>query len=218
MPNIVSGNDPASWGQTQALRNTTAARGNESGSSGSAPAAAQAHGSHDHVALSESATSQMAGTTNTASTLDHCPGPEGKSPSADLAEKLPDSMKHLADTYVEKGAKYNVDPKFLAAVSMHETAKGTSYAFKHKNNAMGVSGTTGPKRFKEVADSIEASAKALADPALYGKATHIKDIGDCYAPKGAANDPNNLNSSWIGGVTRNFKMLGGDPALPVVQR
>jgi Mannosyl-glycoprotein endo-beta-N-acetylglucosaminidase len=191
-----------------------------------APEASALHAT-DRVSLSDAAASAQAGG-HTAAAAQPAPATSQAAPAeaaasgtaavADLADKLPDKLKHLAPVYVDQGTKYNVDPKFLAAVSMHETAKGTSYAFTHKNNAMGVSGTTGPKRFKDVADSVEASAKALADPALYGKATHIKDIGDCYAPKGAANDPNDLNSSWIGGVTRNFKLLGGNPALPVVQR
>ena len=131
---------------------------------------------------------------------------------------LPEPLKKMACVFEEMGKRYNVDPRFLAAVSMHETAHGTSYAYKHKNNAMGICGNGGTKRFQDVADSVEASARALADRGLYGSATTIRDIGARYAPHGAANDPNGLNNSWVGGVTQNYRRLGGDPSQPVVQR
>ena len=146
------------------------------------------------------------------------PAPADTASGGSWVESLPAPLRKLGDTFQRLGDKYNVDPRFLAAISMHETAHGTSYAYKHKNNAMGICGSGGTKRFRDVHDSIEASARALASPELYGKATTIREIGARYAPHGAANDPQGLNHSWVGGVTQNYRKLGGNPATPVIVR
>ncbi len=134
-------------------------------------------------------------------------------------EKLPAPLQGLADKFQQAGQKYNVDPKFLAAISMMETGKGTSSAFRNKKNAMGVSNSKGPIRFNDPAESIERMAKGLANPkGYYRKATTINQIGRIYAPPGAGNDPNGTNGHWPAGVSKYYKQLGGDPAAQVVFR
>lgn len=134
-------------------------------------------------------------------------------------EKLPGPLQGLADKFQQAGQKYNVDPKFLAAISMMETGKGTSSAFRNKKNAMGVSNSKGPIRFNDPAESIERMAKGLANPkGYYRKATTINQIGRIYAPPGAGNDPNGTNGHWPAGVSKFYKQLGGDPSAQVVFR
>lgn len=134
-------------------------------------------------------------------------------------EKLPKPLQHLADKFQQAGQKYNVDPKFLAAISMMETGKGTSSAFRNKNNAMGVSNARGPISFNDPAESIEKMAKGLSNPkGYYRNASTINQIGRIYAPPGAGNDPNGTNGHWPAGVTKFYRELGGDPSKPVIFR
>ncbi|HXE73940.1 MAG TPA: peptidoglycan-binding protein [Candidatus Nitrosotenuis sp.] len=134
-------------------------------------------------------------------------------------DRLPEPLRKYADAFQRAGEKYGVDPRFLAAISMHETGGGTSAAFRNKNNAMGVTGKRSTRRFESVEASIDYMARRLADPAgYYRKHNTISGIGSVYAPHGAANDPRNLNRYWVGGVSANYRRLGGDPSGPVVFR
>ena len=134
-------------------------------------------------------------------------------------DKLPKNLKKYADVFQKAGEKYGVDPRFLAAISMHETGNGTSSAFRNKNNAMGISNRKGPIRMSSVEASINKMAQTLAKPDGYyrGKTT-IGQIGKVYAPVGAANDPTGLNGYWAKGVAKNFKMFGGSPTGQVIFR
>lgn len=134
-------------------------------------------------------------------------------------DKLPGPLQKYADVFQAAGEKYGVDPRFLAAISMHETGNGTSSAFRNKNNAMGISGKGGPKHISSVERSIELMAQTLAKKDGYYKGKNtIGAIGKTYAPSGAANDPTGLNAYWAGGVAKNYKMFGGDPLGQVVFR
>lgn len=134
-------------------------------------------------------------------------------------DKLPGPLKKYADTFQKMGEKYGVDPRFLASISMHETGKGTSSAFRNKNNAMGISNRRGPIRMGSVEQSIERMAKTLSKPSGYYKGkTTIGGIANIYAPVGASNDPNGLNGYWAKGVAKNFKMFGGNPTQQVIFR
>lgn len=132
------------------------------------------------------------------------------------AEKLPPKLREHAQAFIDAGKKYGVDPRFLASISMQETGGGKSSAFRNKNNAMGISGKGGPKRFESIGQSIDVMARTLAKPNGYykGKST-IADIGKVYAPVGAANDPGGLNKHWIPNISNNFRMFGGDPSQAV---
>jgi len=125
---------------------------------------------------------------------------------------LPDPLKRYAEDFETAGSKYGVDPKLLAAIAMHETANGTSSAFRNKNNAMGVSNASGPVEMKSVAESIEKMASLLGKGinegvGPYANAKSIEDIANIYAPQGAENDPNNLNRFWTRGVASNIAKL-----------
>ena len=152
--------------------------------------------------------------------VDQAQGGDGRfGNTREALDKLPGPLQKYADVFQAAGEKYGVDPRFLAAISMHETGNGTSSAFRNKNNAMGISGKGGPKHISSVERSIELMAQTLAKKDGYYKGKNtIGAIGKTYAPSGAANDPTGLNAYWAGGVAKNYKMVGGDPLGQVVFR
>lgn len=131
-----------------------------------------------------------------------------------LKDALPPQAKHLAQAFVDAGKKHGVDPTLLASISKHETGNWTSSAFRHKNNAMGISGRTGPLRMSSAAESIDRMAKSLASPTGYYKnAQTLKDLWRVYAPSPAngggrvTNDPHNLNQHWGPAILKNWREL-----------
>ena len=126
----------------------------------------------------------------------------------DLKDKLPEPLQAHAQDFIDAARENGLDPRALAAIAMHETGNGLSKAFREKNNAMGVSDSSGPKTMSSVRDSIFAQARSLARPGGYynGKST-IDEIAGIYAPVGAANDPTSLNQYWAGGVLANYAKL-----------
>lgn len=140
----------------------------------------------------------------------------GTNDGGDWASKLPPQMRSLAPHFQAAGQRFNIDPKFLAAISMLETGKGTSNAFRNKNNAMGVSNSHGPIAFANPAESIYKMAATLARRnGPYGRANTIGQIGRIYAPPGAGNDPHGTNGYWPRGVSRYYAALGGNPNAAV---
>ncbi len=136
-----------------------------------------------------------------------------------LGARLPAKMRSLAQDFVDAGQVHGIDPRFLAAISMLETRRGTSSAFRNKNNAMGVSNSRGPIRFSNKSASIHKMARTLANPrGYYRNATTINRIGRIYAPPGAGNDPHGTNGYWPRGVSKYYRQLGGDPSAQVVFR
>ena len=129
---------------------------------------------------------------------------------------IPATLAPHRKTFVEEGLKHSIDPRFLAAISMLETANGTSSAFRNKNNAMGVSNSKGPISFESVNGSIARMARVLASPnGPYRNAHTIAEIAAVYAPPGAGNDPNGTNGYWATGVSKFYKQLGGNPAARI---
>jgi hypothetical protein len=132
--------------------------------------------------------------------------------STSALNNLPDPLKPFAKDFETAGAKYGVSPNILAAISMHETANGTSPAFRNKNNAMGISDASGPVKVGSVAESIDKMASLLGrgineGTGPYANVKSIADIANIYAPPGAGNDPKNLNQFWTQGVTSNIQKL-----------
>jgi len=137
--------------------------------------------------------------------------------STSALNNLPDPLKPFAKDFETAGAKYGVSPNILAAISMHETANGTSPAFRNKNNAMGISDASGPVKVESVAESIDKMASLLGrgineGTGPYANVKSIADIANIYAPPGAGNDPRNLNQFWTQGVTSNIQKLSENQA------
>ena len=131
--------------------------------------------------------------------------------------ELPAPLAPYAATFTAAGAAYGVDPRLLAAISMNESANGTSNAFRNKNNAMGISDENGPTHQESVEVSIEKMARLLGSKTYgpYKNARTLAEVAAEYAPVGAKNDPRKLNGGWLEAVSRNLRALGGDPSAPI---
>jgi hypothetical protein len=117
-----------------------------------------------------------------------------------LNTRLDGALQNTGSLFVEAGKKYQINPAFLAAVSMHETGNGASNAARFKNNVAGMMGKNGLKSYASVEESIFDMARNLRNNYMdEGKST-IAAIGAKYAPIGAANDPTGLNNHWVKGV------------------
>ncbi len=128
----------------------------------------------------------------------------------DWQSRLPANLRKHAGAFAAAGEKFGVDPRFLAAVSMHETANGNSSAFRNKNNAMGIMGSSRTtKSFPDVQSSIMSQASSLKNNPAYAGRNTVEQIGERYAPVGAHNDAKGLNNHWVGGVNKNLAALGG---------
>jgi hypothetical protein len=118
--------------------------------------------------------------------------------------------------FIEMGAKYGIDPRLLAAISIHETANGSSHAVRTYNNVAGLMdpstpGDRGFQAFGSIRDGIEAQARLLRRGYLDQGRTSIAAIGSKWAPTvGATNDPGGLNSGWASGVKSFYERLGGE--------
>lgn len=104
---------------------------------------------------------------------------------------------------------YGVDWKLAVAISKHETWDYTSYIFKHQNNVGGLwNGMKGEfYSYDTLDEGIDAYISNLKTNYYDEGRTTIETIQPKYAPIGAENDPNNLNSDWIPGVTRYYNEL-----------
>lgn len=111
----------------------------------------------------------------------------------------------------EVALTYNIDWKLAVAIAKHETGVYTSYAFKQLNNVGGMmywNGKGTSLRSYDTLDSgIDAFVRNLRNNYIDMGLTSIEQIQKKYAPLGADNDPNNLNSHWVSGVYKYYNEL-----------
>ncbi|MBZ6441873.1 glucosaminidase domain-containing protein [Paenibacillus polymyxa] len=124
-----------------------------------------------------------------------------------MNKNLGGALKGYGDVFVQAGQKYGVDPALLAAIAVHETGNGTSKAVKNRNNVGGMMGKNGLMTFNSLQDGIDKMASNLKRNYIDKGLTTIPQIQRKYAPVGAGNDPTNLNSNWVGGVSRYYSMF-----------
>ena len=106
-----------------------------------------------------------------------------------------------------------LDPRVLVAISGAETSFATYGPSQLIHNPFGL----GPGRvYASYEEAIAAAANNLAGPLYLGAGkTTIAQISGTWAPLGAVNDPNNMNSNWTRNVSRYYAEMGGDPASSV---
>ncbi|OMD08412.1 glucosaminidase domain-containing protein [Paenibacillus odorifer] len=126
-----------------------------------------------------------------------------------MNSSLGGSLKNSGDIFAAAGKKYGIDPALLAAIAIHETGNGTSNAVKNKNNVGGMMGKNGLMTFNNLEEGIDKMASNLKRNYFDKGLTTIEAIQKKYAPVGASNDPTNLNSNWVNGVKKYYKMFGG---------
>jgi hypothetical protein len=110
---------------------------------------------------------------------------------------------------ISAGERNGVDPVLLTAIALHETGNGKSNAVRTKNNPGGLMGKGGLMTFPSLEVGIDKMASNLGENYIAQGLTTPETIQRKYAPIGASNDPNNLNSHWVAGVTKNINLLGG---------
>ncbi len=98
--------------------------------------------------------------------------------------------------FIKAGDSYGIDPLLLLGIA------GAEQSFSpYNHNAFGLmtgaNGTIGA--YKSDYDGMLDAAKTLADYAK-GGVTSLTGIQQKWAPVGAGNDPNNLNSNWLSNV------------------
>ena len=123
-----------------------------------------------------------------------------------LNTSLKGNLSGYGNDYLVAGQKYEIDPAFLAAVSMHETGNGR---VTNGNNVGGMMGSKGLMSFGSIGEGIDAMAKNLKKLYIDDGLTTPEAIQKRYSPIGASNDPNNLNSNWLSGVTGFYNNLVG---------
>lgn len=135
--------------------------------------------------------------------------PAGK--SVKLNKSALGGLAPYKQAFIDAGRKYGMTPdqvKIGMAIAMHETGKGTSAAFRNKNNSMGISPNGGgPRSFGSVEEGIDYGMRNLKRNYFDKGLTTIEQIGAVYAPIGADNDPRNLNQHWVKGVRKYYNSL-----------
>ncbi|MFE8700919.1 glucosaminidase domain-containing protein [Cytobacillus sp. FJAT-54145] len=140
----------------------------------------------------------------------------------DLEQLFDGKLKGKGLKTIEVGQKYKIDPAFLAAIMMHESANGTSDAIHRLNNVGGIMYYEGGlRKFKSVDESIEELGALLDRLYLPNGKNTPETIQKWYCPVGASNDPTGLNVHWLKAVTyywkeiRSYAVLN-ETDLPVV--
>ena len=107
----------------------------------------------------------------------------------------------------ERAKAIGIDWKLAVAIAEWESATYTSHIFKTKNNVAGLMKDGYPRTFETVDASIEYFINLLKYNYIDAGLDTIEKIQPVYCPIGAKNDPNNLNSNWVRGVTYLYNQL-----------
>lgn len=136
--------------------------------------------------------------------------PDDEKAIKNLNNKFSDKLENKGKLIVELSKKNNVNPYLVAAISMHETANGTSLAIKSQNNPGGLFDNENLRSFKSLEDGFKFMIELLKNDYIAKGLTSLELIQEKYCPIGAINDPTGLNKNWLKGVTRYYIMLSKD--------
>ncbi|WP_440911991.1 peptidoglycan DD-metalloendopeptidase family protein [Enterococcus innesii] len=138
------------------------------------------------------------------------------SPSGDYDKDKIDEVLERAGAFKGKraafehaSAKHNVDPVLMIAISIHETAWGTSRALLEHNNPSGQMRGNQILHFESLEDGLEMTGQTLNNLWNERGLNTIEKLGSAYAPVGAGNDPTNLNIHWVPTIHKFIEELGG---------
>ena len=113
----------------------------------------------------------------------------------------------------EVANNYGIDYKMAIAIAKWETGYYTSHAFKNLNNVGGMMFWNGKGSQLQTFESLDSGIEAYVSNLKYNYfdlgLNTIESIQKKYAPVGAANDPNNLNSNWLNGVRKIYNEIEG---------
>lgn len=142
---------------------------------------------------------------------------EKASPVAKEQEQAEDKEKYIVKCELDEVSckikevadSYEIDWRLAVAISKHETGKYTSVAFNELNNVGGNFRNGSLMTFDSLDDGIDFFVSNLKTKYIDLGLNTIETIQPKYAPVGATNDPNNLNSHWVSGVYKYFNELAG---------
>lgn len=111
-------------------------------------------------------------------------------------------LKNKAGLFITKANKYGVNPVVLMAISLAESARGTSSAAIKKNNVGGIMGQRGLRKFEKVEDCIEKMAETLSNHHNKSNIDTLEELGRSgkYCNKSAS-------ATWIKHVMFYVKKL-----------
>ncbi len=120
-------------------------------------------------------------------------------------------LKGTGKYFIEFGEKYQIDPLFVAAIAVHETGNGESYAIKYLNNPGGImnheTNWSTLEKFNSLETGIERMFSNLKKNYIDKGLDTVSKIGNKYAPIGALNDPKDKNKYWVPNVTKIYKAM-----------
>lgn len=117
--------------------------------------------------------------------------------------KYKSPLAGLGSVFVAEGRRNGINPALLVAIAGAESSFGKINSGSH--NAWG----WGPGRdFPSWQAAIGSIAKGLRNGYLNEGRTTIQQIGAKWAPRGASNDPTDLNSHWVENVRKFYRELG----------
>lgn len=119
----------------------------------------------------------------------------------------PDEFDNETELVKQISAKYGVDWKLIEAIVRHETGNRTSRAYHELNNVGGLMGKDGLMKFETKEESYERLVYVIKNYYIDMGLTTIEQIQKKYAPIGAENDPNNLNSHWTSSVKKIYEEI-----------
>lgn len=119
------------------------------------------------------------------------------------------AFKGKRTTFEHASAKHNVDPVLMIAISIHETAWGTSRVLLEHNNPSGQMRGNQIIHFDSLEDGLEMTGQTLNNLWNERGLNTIEKLGSAYAPVGAGNDPTNLNIHWVPTIHKFIEELGG---------
>lgn len=119
------------------------------------------------------------------------------------------AFKGKRAAFEHASAKHNVDPVLMIAISIHETAWGTSRALLEHNNPSGQMRGNQIIHFDSLEDGLEMTGQTLNNLWNERGLNTIEKLGSAYAPVGAGNDPTNINIHWVPTIHKFIEELGG---------
>lgn len=131
-------------------------------------------------------------------------------------KKTSSPLINEASTFANAGQQNNVNPALMIAIAMQESELGTTGGGPPHNNPFGWA-CPPCKHFDSWSDSINHVTNRTQELYLSQGQDTISEIQQKWAPVGAANDPNNLNSDWYRGVSTFFNsIVNANPSLKPV--
>ena len=154
------------------------------------------------------------------SSSDSSPAYTGYNSTDNLSKFCRGALAGHSKTYQDSGAKWNLNPAFVLAITNLETGWGTSSACRNYNNPGGIMDWNNNYRtlyrFSTIDEGIDFMFKNLYNLYIKQGLTTIEQIQKKYCPIGAANDPNGTNANWLPEVTSIYRSITGNSNVQCV--